>query len=1558
MSLDGETMAASKRPVPETDQSASAAFVAKLLLSKTALSAIAQNLAVHAFAKALPDDLANINGPQATAMTERMAAIFNLRPAGKAIIHVESFGDGNTSARRMALVLVNDDMPFLVDSVTQLLAARGLAIHHLIHPIIRTKRAADGSLIRIDDTGHAESLMYIETDRLAARARQLLLADIERALESVKLAVQDWPAMRQAVQNLPAIGEEKQFLDWLAADNMTLLGTATANASGQYEDRLGLFRQNDFALWNGAAPASAGLNILKSDQLSPVHRRVLLDVIRCPLADGGDATITGLFTSASYALSLETVPLLSQKMTYVIESCGYDPQSHAGKALAHVLENFPRDELYQIAPEQLRQFALRMVSLTERPRPALFLRYDVDNRFASLFVYLPRDSYSAQLRVKVGNWLANTLSGELARYSVDFLDDVLARVHYVVAHPTKNADAGALESELNSMVRGWDDDLAIYLNQSIGGVRAARLALTYGRSFSAAYREQFSAEIAAQDVQRLFSLQGKQDRTVGFYRKGGDAAERIRLKIYRLGEIIPLSDVVPVLEHFGLKAIEEYAYMLQGGKLGWIHDFVVDAADGAPIILGDLQERLSLALTAVLKGEQEDDGFNALILRLGLTAAQAEIFRALFRYMRQTGSNYGLDTVRDALLRYTDITLALNDLWEARFNPATVDAERANKADAAIETALGSVSALDDDRILQQYRSVMKATVRTNAYALARTTALAFKIHSKSVPGLPLPVPYMEIWVYSPRVEGIHLRGGKVARGGLRWSDRRDDFRTEVLSLMKAQMVKNAVIVPVGAKGGFYPKQLPNPTDREAWLKEGTESYKIFIRALLSLTDNLDGTTIVPPQDVVRHDDDDPYLVVAADKGTATFSDIANGIAADHGFWLGDAFASGGSVGYDHKKMGITAKGAWISVERHFREMSINVATDSIRIVGVGDMSGDVFGNGLLRSKTVQLVAAFDHRHIFIDPAPDAATSFAERGRLFNLPRSSWDDYNKSLISHGGGVFPRNVKSITLTAEMKTLLDVRFDTLTPTDLIQAVLKAPMDLLWLGGIGSYIKAASESHAQAGDKANDMTRVDAEDLRIKVIGEGANLGVTQKGRIAFALKGGRMNTDFIDNSAGVDCSDNEVNIKILLRMATNSGALTLTERDTLLASMTDDVSDIVLRDNYQQTQALSIAQSHGHEKLTSHVRLMKALESQGGLNRTVEGLPTDRELDERKRLGLGLTRPELAVLLAYAKMTLFEAILKSPVVDDPLLIPDLEMAFPPALRDRYAPLMQQHRLRRELIATKLANALVNRGGLTLAFDLAEETGHGLDDVASSFVAVRELFDLRSLWRLIDSYDYKIDAKVQTAALSDAAKILRLHMADVMRYSDHADMPSPSVGKLKPGIERTNAQVFDLLRPEPKAQIDAYRMHLQSQGTPEDVSRRLVELKALDGCIGVTDLAADLGINDAALAEAYTILGEQLGLDWASGAAEQLSPADPWEQLLLAGTAHDCERLRLDLIRRLTQPEGDPVAVVHRWLAANEAKVVRARALVTEMRTQPPMTTAKLTHLTTQMRQLIGG
>ncbi len=1540
------------------------------------------------FAKALPDDLATLNNSDSAAILKRIVTVRAVRPAGEAVVVIESLdhnrGSGDFS-RRMAIMLVNDDMPFIVDSITAALTARGIAIHVLLHPILAVTRSSTGALVSTlglagnhppaSGTLH-ESTLYLEVDRIGARERQALIGELEAVLKSVRLAVGDWQAMIARVRLAltdTTNAEAKAFLDWVASDNMTLLGYCHVTlATATRDTNLGLLRDPDFRLWERdavqlpAKQSDSTITITKLATVSPVHRAVPLDyiVVSCVDAKGtvvAEHRIVGLFTSAAYATSPRHVPLLRAKVNAVIELCGYSSSSYAGKALAHVLETFPRDLLFQLNDEELHTSALGILSLIERPRPKIFIYHDPFDRFVEVLVFIPRDAYRADMRQRVANMLCQNFSGTLARFSVMLTDDGLARVHYTVAIVKPIVvDTKILQVSLDRLVRGWGDDLNEALHKRLTPARAARLSISHGQAFSAAYRDQFDAEAAAIDIEHLAGLADSHGRDVLFYKKPADLPHQLRLKIYRLGDIIALSDCVPILEHFGLRVIEEYPYDLAGGTLGWVHDFLLeDSAHAlidptAALDLAALRPHLEPALIGLLTGAQEDDGFNALILRAGFTTERVTILRALFRYMRQTGLTFGLDTVKAALLGYPHIAAQLMELFEARFSPSLHNVDRAAALTAAIDEALAKVTALDDDRILRQYRAVILAVQRTNAFAPAGKSALAFKLLSAAVPGLPLPVPYVEVFIYSPRVEAIHLRGGKVARGGIRWSDRRDDFRTEILSLLKAQTVKNAVIVPVGAKGGFYPKQLPPATDRDAWLQEGTESYKIFIRTLLSITDNLVNDTIVPPDSVVRHDGDDPYLVVAADKGTAAFSDIANSIAHEAGFWLGDAFASGGSVGYDHKKMGITAKGAWISVERHFREINVSVGADAVRVVGVGDMSGDVFGNGMLLSKSLLIVAAFDHRHIFLDPHPDAAKSFTERERMFNLPRSSWDDYDKALISKGGGVFPRSAKIITLGREIKAALDITADQLTPAELIQAILKAPVDLLWLGGIGTYIKAANESHAEAGDKANDGTRVNADELRVKVIGEGANLGVTQRGRIAYAQHGGRLNTDFIDNSAGVDCSDNEVNIKILLASASAAGRLSATEREPLLSAMTDDVASIVLRDNYLQTQALSIAEADAAADLGAHVRLMATLEKIGGLNRSVEALPTSTELAERQRVGTGLTRPELAVLLAYAKMTLFSKLVHADVIDDALLVPDLMQAFPPELAGRFSDDMASHRLRRELIATKLANAIVNRGGLTLAFDLAEETGQSLDQVAAAFVVARELFALRPLWRLIDSYDYKMSAAVQTRCQREAALLLRTHMADILRYHRDGIKPSHITGMLQGPLATLHSHVFELLRPEPKQHVDRMAANLKNVGTPDDVAEQLVTLKALDGAIGIASLAAFTSTDPDSIAHAYTRLGEQLGLDWALGACSLVHPADAWERLLLAGTEHDCERLRLDVIGKLGT--GDINAGLNAWLATNALKVERVSRLVTAIRASQPTTTAKLTHLTNQVRQIL--
>ncbi|MGB7404098.1 MAG: NAD-glutamate dehydrogenase domain-containing protein, partial [Pacificimonas sp.] len=1055
-------------------------------------------------------------------------------------------------------------------------------------------------------------------------------------------------------------------------------------------------------------------------------------------------------------------------------------------------------------------------------------------------------------------------------------------------------------------------------------------------------------------VERLSALKDESDRDVHFYRRDDDAAERLRLKIYRLHEIIPLSDMVPVLEAFGFRVIEEFPFDLAGGRLGWVHDFTVEPLHGDAFDLDYLIENAEPALREVLVGAAENDAFNMLVTGAKLSIADVGWLRAYFRYLKQTVLAYGLPTVVEALRRHPKLAGALVALFRARFGPGVDARDKAvEKAEADVARGLRDVAAIDEDRILRLYRDVMSATLRTNAFA-DTDDALAFKIDPAKLPGMPAPVLYREIWVYSPRVEGIHLRGGPIARGGLRWSDRRDDFRTEVLGLVKAQMVKNAVIVPTGSKGGFYPKQLPPTSDREAWLAEGIACYRIFIGALLSLTDNLKEGDVVPPPNVVRHDGDDPYLVVAADKGTATFSDIANEISVERGFWLGDAFASGGANGYDHKAMGITARGAWVSVERHFAEMGVDVSSDPVTVVGVGDMSGDVFGNGMLLSKSLKVVAAFDHRHIFIDPDPDPATSWKERKRLFGLKRSSWDDYNAKLISKGGGVFPRDQKSIKLTKAIRALLQIDEDMVSPQILMRAILTAEADLLWFGGIGTYVKAAQESDADVGDRANDDIRVDARDVRVKVIGEGANLGITQPGRIAYARQGGRVNTDFIDNSAGVDCSDNEVNIKIALQGPLRSGELEMDARNELLESMTEEVAKIVLRDNVMQTQAISVAEAGGAAMVPAYSRVMELLEARGRLDRKVEQLPTDEELTQRAANGAGLTRPELSVLLAYAKNVIYEALVASDIPDDPILVEDLEMAFPDTLTSTLPNEIRDHQLRREIIATKISNQMVNRGGIALPFELAEEHGVSLARIGAAFVAARELFGLRALWRAIDAA--KGDAKMHIMLHQRSIVGLRLHMSDLVHEMKVGEMPTEVVGALKSGIEDLAADVDQLLRAEPRAHLERVRQDLIAGSAPKTLTGQLIDLQALDGAVATARLSHDLGAGDREVAAAYTLLGQEIGLDWAKARAAQMVPSDPWERLLVAGLVRDFEALRMDLIRRITPEGGDPSTAVCDWLTTHKQTADRLRASIDRARGAGAVSTAMLAHLAGQARGLL--
>ena len=1525
---------------------------------------------------ALPDEIADFTEQERLEAARFVAACVQRRPPGIALVRLESLG-GQVGQRRMRICIVNDDMPFLVDSVANTIAARDVIIHRLLHPVLCVERDANGGLTSVgplcEDERKRESIMYIEVDRADARERRDLVADLHHVLADVRAAVCDWKAMQAKMRADAAAIEDPEgraLLEWFADGAMTLLGYQVERLEGDPVDTLGFFRipgeptdpggalgaMNYFKA-GGAVPLMA-----KADRKSTVHRRVPLDLVVVPVRENGEVTgigvHAGLWTSQALTLPVEEVPVLRRIQADLEEEFGFDPRGHSGKALRHAITSLPRDQLINFSREAVRELVATAMSLADRPRPTLVLVRSILKGHLFAFVWLPRDELTTRRRTAIGEMVAEAAQAQIISWAVELGEGDLALIRFTLYldPEAKTPDAALLDQRLDAMVRGWEPAVEEALGARVGAARATRLALTYMEDFPESYRAQTSPVEAAEDVLRICELDGANSRDARLFRNPGDAANELRLKTYRLAGVIPLSEAVPVFENFGFRVLEEQPTALDGGQLGYIHDFALELpGDGhAEDVLkhGDVLER---ALAAVLEGRAENDAFNQLLVGVGLKPRDVVLFRAWFRYLRQTGLSYSMVTVVEALRRAPAVARGLIALFDAQHDPASqADREAATRnADAAINDGLAKVAAIDEDRILRLIRGVINATLRTNAYAESGREALAFKLDSSLVPGLPAPVPWREIWVYSPRVEGIHLRGGPVARGGLRWSDRRDDFRTEILGLMKAQVVKNAVIVPTGAKGGFYPKQLPPSSDRDAWLAEGTESYRTFIRALLSVTDNIVEGEIVHPDGVTIRDEDDPYFVVAADKGTASFSDVANQIAVSRNFWLGDAFASGGSQGYDHKAMGITARGAWISVQRHFREMGVDVQTQPIRIAGVGDMSGDVFGNGMLLSKAIKLVAAFDHRHIFIDPDPDPAKSWVERDRLFNLPRSSWADYDASLISAGGGVFPRTQKVIPLSPEIRALLDIDAAEVDPTTLISAILKAPIDALWFGGIGTYLKARSEANSDVGDPGNDAIRVNAADLRVKAVGEGANLAVTQAARIEFSQAGGRINTDFIDNSAGVDCSDNEVNIKIPLNSEMAAGRLTFEDRNALLAEMTDDVAAIVLEDNRLQTLALSIAEQGGAAALPPLVRAIEILEESGRLNRQVEGLESNEELMRRAQENRGLTRPELAVLLSTSKLALQAALEAGKITEDATLTPELCNAFPQVMQDRHGDAIVHHRLRRQIIATKIANRFVNRLGITAAFSLTEEEGASFGQAAACFVAAERLFDMDAVWRTLDTIDVKEEARLEL--FEQASEALQFHIADLLRNTSATTKIAEMVDSLRPGLDQLTAALGGLLREEARNQANAQRARLLAVGAPQEVVDRIVRLFELNGAIGIATLAQKLKIDPVELTRAYTKLGEALGLDWAQVAANRFAASDQWERLLTAGLAREFEQLRLEFLER--RKGADPKAAVDQWVAAQGARIDQFRRLVDRARTASVTTAPMLAQIATQARVLLG-
>ncbi|MDE2260896.1 MAG: NAD-glutamate dehydrogenase, partial [Gammaproteobacteria bacterium] len=1225
------------------------------------------------------------------------------------ILNPDPERDGFESPHTLVQI-VTDDRPFLVDSVGTVFARAGLAVHLIVHPVLEVRRDGRGRLAGLGANGgephQAESWELYEIDRQTDPAAiERLRHDIESTLTDVRLAVDDWPAMRERVRSLVAdlernppplpseeIAEARQLLQWMEERHFVFLGYRRYRLErGDREDRLipetrsglGILRARA-AAGRTAATALTGdirarardrelLVLTKANSVSTVHRAEYLDYAGVKIFDArgrvsGEHRFLGLWTSTAYHRSPRDIPVLRRKVDQVIQYFGLDPHGHDGKAVLNVLETYPRDELFQASVEDLIRIARGVVNLYERRTVRLLARRDPYHRFYSCLVYVPRDRYNTEVRQRIEQIVLEGFSGRSVESQVQISGSSHARVHVVVRTDPpgpRKVDTAAIERRIADAALTWTDRLREVLVAREGEGAGIALATRYRRVFPLAYEEDVAPADALSDIADLEQLRtAAAARRLSLHRPQHQKPARMHLKIVRLGEPVPISDLLPILENFGLRVIAERPYELawpEGGA-AWIQDFELEHRDGLGVDIGRIDGRFKEALTLTWNGDTENDGFNRLLLGADLTAREITVLRAYCRYLLQTGVPFSQAYMERALAANPAIAAGLVRLFEAHLDPAAQPTAgsrtrkqrpdgRGNSSQeiaAQIRASLDSVASLDEDRILRAYLGLVQATLRTNFY---RRDAggeplpyLSLKLDPGAIPDLPLPRPKFEIFVYSPRVEGVHLRMGYVARGGIRWSDRREDFRTEVLGLMKAQHVKNTLIVPVGAKGGFVPKRLPAGS-REEVQAEVISCYRTFIRGLLDLTDNIAGSRVVPPAQVVRRDGDDAYLVVAADKGTASFSDIANSVAAEYGFWLGDAFASGGSAGYDHKRLGITARGGWECVKRHFRELGIDIQKTPFTAVGIGDMSGDVFGNAMLLSRQIQLQAAFDHRHIFLDPNPDAAVSFAERQRLFDLPRSSWDDYERTRISKGGGVYPRTAKSITLSPEARALLGLETAANTPTEIMRAILRMPVDLLWNGGIGTYVKASRESNAEVGDRANDGLRIDGRELRARVVGEGGNLGFTQRGRIEYALAGGRLNTDFIDNSAGVNTSDVEVNLKILLNPIVQAGGITSGERNRLLASMSGDVCSLVLRNNYLQSQAISTLELQARARLSEFQHLIRSLERSGELKRSLEFLPTDDELAERRKAGGGITRPELAILLAYSKIWLNNHLLDS-------------------------------------------------------------------------------------------------------------------------------------------------------------------------------------------------------------------------------------------------------------------------------------------------------------------------
>lgn len=1608
---------------------------------KPVLDAVGKDASQREFASALferssPGEIAKHSPQHWASMAKDFLAFVAARKPGRASIRVfnPDIKKNGWEIPRSVLQIANDDMPFLVDSVTNTLVEKGIGVHALIHPVLQASRDKTGKLIELGE-GKDESVIHVEIDRLDsadAKALEKMLTDV---LADVRASVSDWPKMRIKMEEaaealvkhpgpvpMAALEEAQEFLRWAADNHFTFLGYREYRVEKRgREDMLvavdgtglGLLRDEDASKPRPLKSMDAHqvqqggvfdpLILSKTNARSHVHRRGYMDYIGVVTYDNkgrplGEKRFIGLFTSSAYNRRPWEIPVVRARFDRVMEESGLPASGHSAKALRHILETLPRDELFQSSDAELLELGSGVLGLQERVDSKLFIRRDRYGRFYSVLVFVPRERFNTDMRLRIEQMLKDTLSADHIESHVLMGDSPLAQLHMIVRPRSESADVdfdlNKLGDALAEIVRNWHDNLNDLLVTRHGESEGLSLAKRFGRALSSSYIEQASPEAAAADVAQLAAL--VDDNSVGISLRTDPAASHcadcIEVKLFRRGDSLSLSEVLPMLENMGLQVVTEYPYSIDTeGQAYSIQDLEVRPPEGV-VPSEEGIEYFVEAFERVWHGDLENDGFNRLVLGAGLRWKQVQMLRSYCKYLMQIGVPFSQPYVEATFARYPLLARLMVEYFEARFDPAIGHESKADIAagagilaaqlnklaagDAAVlaavkpviaarsasreeqskatrtalVTLLDRVKSLDEDRILRSFMGVIDATLRTNYYIQypdgrrmdgGPADYLSFKLDCAAVPDLPKPKPYREIWVCGPRVEGIHLRFGPVARGGLRWSDRREDFRTEVLGLVKAQMVKNTVIVPVGSKGGFYAKQLPDPAvDRDAWFNEGVACYQRFINGLLDITDNLSTSgKILPPAGVVRHDGDDPYLVVAADKGTATFSDIANGIAQAHNFWLDDAFASGGSVGYDHKGMGITARGAWESVKRHFRAMGRDSQKQDFTCVGIGDMSGDVFGNGMLLSKHIRLVAAFDHRHIFIDPDPDAATSFKERQRMFKLARSSWADYDTKLISKGGGVYSRADKSIKLSREAKAALgiDSDVDAMSPTDLMSAILKSPVDLLWNGGIGTYVKSSHETNADVGDRANNGLRVNGNELRCKVVGEGGNLGLTQLGRVEAAHHGVLLNTDFIDNSAGVDTSDHEVNIKILLNGEVQKGNLKLPARNTLLASMTNEVADLVLNDNYRQNQTLSLMERMTQTRLGSKMHFIRSLESLGLLDRQIENLPSDAEVAERKAKGLSLTRPELSVLLSYAKLVAYPELLKSDVPEDLYLSKELVRYFPEPLQKKYAKAMEDHRLKREIIATAVTNSTINRMGATFLMRMQEDSGRSIGDIAKAYTITRETLDARDLWAQIDA----LDGKVEEATQIDALQVIWEVQRSFTRWLLSRPGTTPGIQQ---AVERYHDGFRDIRAGEgilPDSQRPAYeasRKEWRSKGVPAALADQLAALPYLEPSPNIIELARERKLRPIEVAKVYFRIADALREPWLREQIEALKVDGRWHAVA-RGVLRDelATQMRKLTEQALAMPGKDAEAKVSAWLERDDATLRFTLAMLNELATQ---------------------